>query len=175
LSDPASDPALKEFESKSLKLFDVLRRERPSSRLDTTPRDIAQVVVRMLRRRDELLKSSCQLLVGLRQLLQDTRDAATASSLVSGSLTKADNSINKAQFRRQSDVWTLLAAAIKYTPQQKETESSPGEENGIQHKLDKDSGMKVDTSTSEKVIEESERLRQTLEKRMRVLESCLQE
>ena len=43
LSDPASDPALKEFESKSLKLFDVLRRERPSSRLDTTPRDIAQV------------------------------------------------------------------------------------------------------------------------------------
>jgi hypothetical protein len=36
---------MKELEAKSLKLYDTLRRERPSTRTDTTPRDIAQVPV----------------------------------------------------------------------------------------------------------------------------------
>jgi hypothetical protein len=39
---------LQELEARSLRLYDNLRRERPSTRTDTTPREIAQVHLSLL-------------------------------------------------------------------------------------------------------------------------------
>ncbi|XP_023335610.1 inhibitor of nuclear factor kappa-B kinase subunit beta isoform X2 [Eurytemora carolleeae] len=212
--DPPSDPALKELEGRSLRLYDGLRRERASNRVDTTPREIAQIVVRMLRRRDQLLNSTCSLLCKLRRLVVDSLDINQAAGVVSTSFQTLGESLIKAQTRRQSDIWTLLAAAIKYSPQSKddkkpkqsdqltvkhekeEKQNDASENNNLDGKeslmnlpginelnITKDeqetgsqnTKIQLDVSESEKLIEENEKIRTSLEQRMKVLEKCLQD
>jgi hypothetical protein len=62
--------------------------------------DDVKVVVRMLKRRDQLLKSSCALLVQLRQLLLDTGDVTRAVLLLRADMDLADKATFKAQTKR---------------------------------------------------------------------------
>ena len=78
---------------------------------------MAQLVVRMLRRRDELLNTSCARLVQLRQLLADVQDLKAGNVGIVKACEKVEGSILRSQNRRQSDIWTLVSVAIKYTPQ----------------------------------------------------------
>ena len=80
----SSDKVLQECLTRSLQLYDNLRRERASTREDNTARGMAQVVVRMLRSRDELLNISCQRLVDLRQLLVDGCDLKLGKNMPKG-------------------------------------------------------------------------------------------
>ena len=86
--------------SRSLQLYDNLRRERASTRADNTARGMAQIVVRMLRCRDELLNISCQRLVDLRQLLVDSCDLKSGNVGVLKACAKVDASILRSQNRR---------------------------------------------------------------------------
>ena len=59
-----------------------------------------KVVVRMLKRRDQLLRTSCGLLVQLRQLLLDTAEVSRAVLLLRADMDLADKAIIKAQTKR---------------------------------------------------------------------------
>jgi hypothetical protein len=59
-----------------------------------------KVVVRMLKRRDQLLKSSCSLLVQLRQLLLDRGDVTRDVLLLKADMDLADKATFKAQTKR---------------------------------------------------------------------------
>ncbi len=80
-----------------------MRRERASTRVDNTARGMAQLVVRMLRRRDELLNNSCQRLVDLRQLLVDIHDLKAGNVGIVKACEKVEGNILRSQNRRLVD------------------------------------------------------------------------
>jgi len=69
--------------------------------------DDVKVVVRMLKRRDQLLKSSCALLVQLRQLLLDTGDVTRAVLLLRADMDLADKATFKAQTKRWQKMYDI--------------------------------------------------------------------
>ena len=78
----------------------MMRRERPSTRQDTTARQIAQVVVKMLKRRDVVRLASYTELVSLTACLGQVTDLDLAVTLLDKDLAQADAAISKAQLRR---------------------------------------------------------------------------
>jgi len=163
----STDKILQECASRSLQLYDNLRRERASTRVDNTARGMAQLVVRMLRRRDELLNNSCQRLVDLRQLLVDVHDLKAGNVGIVKACEKVEGNILRSQNRRQSDIWTLVSVAIKYTPQSSQNAKRFEEYNN----LDADNEICFDTSAAESIIKENVDLRKGLEARMNNLDS----
>ena len=78
----------------------MMRRERPSNRQDTTARQIAQVVVKMLKRRDVVRLACYTELVSLTACLGQVTDLDLAVTLLDKDLAQADAAISKAQLRR---------------------------------------------------------------------------
>lgn len=78
----------------------MMRRERPSTRQDLTARQIAQVVVKMLKRRDVVRLACYTELVSLTECLGQVTDLDLAVSLLDKDLAQADAAISKAQLRR---------------------------------------------------------------------------
>jgi len=149
LTQVSEDPELQNLVSKSVLLYSMLRRERASTRQDTTARQIAQVVVRMLKRRDVVRLACYTELVSLTECLGQVTDLDLAATLLDKDLAQADAAISKAQLRRQSDVWTLLAAAVKHSPA------------GQQAQLDQ--SVRRDLAQSDRIIQENEAVRRRLE------------
>jgi len=116
LTESSEDSELKGLVTKSLLLYSVLRKERPANREDTTARQIAQVVVKVLKRRDIVRMNCYTELANLTEFLEQVTDLGLAIQLLDKDFSHADAAISKAQLRRQSDVWTLLAAAVKHRP-----------------------------------------------------------
>ena len=85
---------------RSLAVYTNLKRERPANRQDDTPRQIAQVVVRLLKRRDSQLKLLCGLLSKLTDSLSSLTDLALAVSLLASDLSQSDTQIYRNQIRR---------------------------------------------------------------------------
>ena len=78
----------------------MLRRERPSTRQDMTARQIAQVVVKMLKRRDVVRLACYTELASLTECLGQVTDLDLAAALLDKDLAQADAAISKAQLRR---------------------------------------------------------------------------
>ena len=57
------DKEMVELVGRSLEVYAAMRRERPASRADTSPRQIAQLTVRMLKRREALKQAAYNKLV----------------------------------------------------------------------------------------------------------------
>ena len=81
-------------------LYSMMRRERQSIRQDTTARQIAQVVVKMLKRRDVVRLACYTELVNLTGCLGQITDLDLAATLLDKDLAQADAAISKAQLRR---------------------------------------------------------------------------
>ena len=109
---------------------------------------MAQLVVRMLRRRDELLNTSCARLVQLRQLLVDVQDLKAGNVGIVKACEKVEGSILRSQNRRQSDIWTLVSVAIKYTPQSNQNEKKYEGFNN----LDAENEICLDTTATQTLI-----------------------
>ena len=86
--------------TKSLSLYSSMRRERPSTRQDTTARQIAQVVVKMLKRRDVIRLACYTELANLTDCLAQVTDLGLAVRLLDKDLAQADAAISRAQLRR---------------------------------------------------------------------------
>ena len=86
--------------TKSLSLYTVMRRERPANRQDTTARQIAMVVVKMLKRRDVLRLACYTEMVKLYDCASSVIDLGLAISLLDKDLSQANAAISKAQQRR---------------------------------------------------------------------------
>jgi len=142
IAEPADDPELKVLVGKSLALYSSLRRDRG----DYTARQIAHTVVRMLKRRDVVRCGVYTQLVTTTQCLQQVTDLALATRILDKDITQADTGITRAQLRRQSDVWTLLAAAVKASP--------------ARHQ---DQTVRADLAETDRIIQENEAVRRRLD------------
>ena len=87
----------------------VLRRER-------TGLLMAQLLVRMLRRRDDRLSSLGSVLARLTHLLSSLTHLGLAVSLLTKDIAETDSVLVRTQLRRQADIWTLLSAAVSHRP-----------------------------------------------------------
>ena len=94
---------------RSLGVLSGLRRERSGSRLDSTGRPIAQLLVRMLRRRDDRLSSLGSVLARLTHCL-------SSLTLLTKDIAETNSGLVRTQLRRQADIWTLLSAAVSHRP-----------------------------------------------------------
>ena len=101
---------------RSLAVLAGLRRERPGSRQDSTARQVAQLLVRMLKRRDGRLRTLGGLLARLTDCLSSLTDLGLAVSLLAKDISQTDTGLVRTQLRRQTDVWTLLSAAVSHRP-----------------------------------------------------------
>ena len=101
---------------RSLGVLSGLRRERSGSRQDSTGRPIAQLLVRMLRRRDDRLSSLGSVLARLTHLLSSLTHLGLAVSLLTKDIAQTDSGLVRTQLRRQADIWTLLSAAVSHRP-----------------------------------------------------------
>ena len=70
------------------------------SRLDSTPRPMAQLLVRLLKRRDSLLVSLHHSLTSVSSFLRPVLDLEVASSLLVTDLSLTSKSLSQAQMRR---------------------------------------------------------------------------
>ena len=103
-----------EEEDGELAVLSEVRRERLGSRQDWTARQIAQLLVRMLKRRDGRLRSLGGLLARLTECLSSLSDLGLAVSLLTKDLSQTDSGLYRTQLRRQTDIWTLLSAAVSH-------------------------------------------------------------
>ena len=101
---------------RSLGVLSGLRRERPGSRQDCTARQIAQLLVRMLKRRDSRLRTLAGLLARLTECLSSLSHLSLAVSLLTKDISQTDTGLYRTQLRRQTDIWTLLSAAVSHRP-----------------------------------------------------------
>jgi len=141
-SEPVEDPELQVLVDKSLAVYSSLRRDRS----DYSARQIAQLVVRMLRRREVVRSGVYTHLVTLTQCLQIITDLAMAVRILDKDITQADTGITRAQTRRQSDVWTLLAAAVKANPARHQDQTA-----------------RADPAETDRIIQENEAVRRRLD------------
>ena len=93
-----------------------VKRERPANRQDDTPRQIAQLVVRLLKRRDLRLRALSGLFTRLTECLTSLTDLALAVTLLTKDITTTDTSLYRTQLSRQNHIWTLLTAAVTHKP-----------------------------------------------------------
>jgi len=168
-SSSAVDTSLEEIEKKSLKLYDNLRRVKASARTDCTAKDIAQVVVKFLKKRDSLLQEFYTELFQLLECNFELDDLMSGEQMLENDLNEVNVLVSKYQQRRQNDVWTLLAEAIKYTP--RDPQSPPV--NSLS--FGQSPTIKLSTDESEKVQQENQSLRiafqQTLDETLTQVES----
>ena len=94
---------------RSLGVLSGLRRER-------TGRLMAQLLVRMLRRRDDRLSSLGSVLARLTHCLSSLTHLGLAVSLLTKDIAQTDRGLVRTQLRRQADIWTLLSAAVSHRP-----------------------------------------------------------
>ena len=85
-------------------------------RHERTGRLMAQLLVRMLKRRDVRLRSLGGLLARLTECLSSLTDLGLAVSLLTKDLSQTDSGLYRTQLRRQTDIWTLLSAAVSHRP-----------------------------------------------------------
>jgi len=157
-SSSAMDTSLEEMEKKSLQLYDKLRRVKASSRSDCTAKDIAQKMVHFLKKRNDLLH---ELYTELFQLLEcnfQLDDLMAGEQILETDLTETNMLVSKYQQRRQNDVWTLLAEAIKYTPRDPQSPPVTSTNSGPAQNI------KLSTDESEKVQQENQSLRIAFQK-----------
>ena len=86
--------------AKSLSLYASMRRERASVRQDNTAKQIAQVVVRMLKRRDVVRLASYTELASLTECLAQLTDLGLAVRILAQDQDQAEAGITRAQLRR---------------------------------------------------------------------------
>jgi len=108
----AQDGEMRELVGRSLDGISSLRRERGASRVDSSPRQMAQLVVKMLKRRESLRQEAYTTLVEVREVALQLRDLQLAVRILDTDLAQTEKGVTRAQLRRQNDVWTLLAAAV---------------------------------------------------------------
>ena len=94
---------------RSLGVLSGLRRER-------TGRLMGELLVRMLRRRDDRLSSLGSVLARLTHLLSSLTHLGLAVSLLTKDIAQTDSGLVRTQLRRQADIWTLLSAAVSHRP-----------------------------------------------------------
>ena len=101
LDDSALDDVeFKSLVEKSLSILEVLRRERPSLRQDATPKAVAQVVFKMLKKRDVTLQTRQKLFSSLSQFVRPVLDLDMAVNLLSADINQTSVAITKSQLRR---------------------------------------------------------------------------
>ena len=101
---------------KSLSLYDSLRKERAAARQDLTPRQIAQTVVKMLKRRDQVVGECERHLATLVPAVRPVLDCDMAITLLQADIKQTSQNIIKTQLRRQNDIWCLLSVAVNHKP-----------------------------------------------------------
>ena len=85
--------------AKSLSLYSNLK-SKDKSGADSTPRPMAQLLVRALKRRDALVGSLHQMLTNISSFMRPVLDLDVATSLLVTDLKQTSKSISQAQMRR---------------------------------------------------------------------------
>merc|ERR1719430_2553603 len=168
----AQDAEMRELVGRSLEGITSLRRERGASRVDSSPRQMAQLVVKMLKRREALRQEAYATLVEVREVALQLRDLELAVRILDTDLAQTEKGVTRAQLRRQNDVWTLLAAAVGGEKRGggmgrpgAASDSAYGSENDLPTNspavLSSESGggLVLDVREGERVMEENARLR----------------
>ena len=89
---------------RSLAVLSEVRRERPGSRQDWTGRQMAQLLVRMLKRRDGRLRSLGGLLTRLTECLSSLSHLSLAVSLLTMDITSVESELNHVVIRENIEV-----------------------------------------------------------------------
>jgi len=169
------DAEMRELVGRSLEGITSLRRERGASRVDSSPRQMAQLVVKMLKRREALRQEAYATLVEVREVALQLRDLELAVRILDTDLAQTEKGVTRAQLRRQNDVWTLLAAAVGGDKKGggmgrpgAASDSAYGSENDLPTnspavlRSESGGGLVLDVREGERVMEENARLRRNL-------------
>ncbi len=160
VSDP--DP-LGEYVEKSLRLVEDLRRIPVEGRREKeSVLEVAQVVVKVLKRRDRFLHDNTRRRL---EVLDCHRVGLEAAALATNAAVEADAfcvAVTKLQRRRQSDLWKLLAAAVQ------QASSSPSHKAASLASLGPDQREETD-----RAIEENRELRGRFHHMMKLTQDAM--
>ncbi len=163
---------LGKYVDQSLKLLEGLkcipvegRRERESAM------EVAQLVVKVMKRRDAFLHDHFH----RRQVVLDchraTLEAARAAAMTAAEAEALCGALTRAQRRRQSDLWKLLAAAVQQGPS---AASSPSPStSSSKQRLSSSSASSPTAEVTQRALEENKDLRERFCREMKMTEDAI--
>ena len=100
----SEETELQSFVDKALTVIIQLRRDKPGLREDTTPRSIAQIVFKMLKKRDICLQKIQKYFTSLSDFMRSVSDLDMATNLILADIRQTSLSISKAQQKRSDSL-----------------------------------------------------------------------